>query len=293
MLLRDAVQALEHLVHALAHEALDRLALGGDLPEIAVLELARAALERGQPRVAVHVARGSDRPLAPLAAPTPRTARGRRPRADRRDARRGWRRGARPIDRAPTYHSDRALGRAGSRSGPQQRPAASTANSRPQEPSVGKPSVLRMSADPTIDPDVLERAISGLAGGDESVLAQAAAEGLPEPADVAEWVDRCKRLVLVERERSSLRSEVPALAQRLLFLLERGLPLRQLRATGDRRGVPAAPAGDPRAARRGRRRRVPRRSGRARLRRDRRGVSRDPRDRDPPDRARALQARTR
>ena len=59
---------------------------------------------------------------------------------------------------------------------------------------MGKPSVLRMSADPTIDPDVLERAVSGLAGDEESVLAKAVAEGLPEPAAVAEWVDRCKRL---------------------------------------------------------------------------------------------------
>jgi serine O-acetyltransferase len=89
---------------------------------------------------------------------------------------------------------------------------------------VGKPSVLRMSADPTIDPDVLERTVSGLAGDEESVLAQAAREGLPEPADVAEWVDRCKRLVLVERERSSLRSEVPALAQRLMVLLDAVCP---------------------------------------------------------------------
>jgi hypothetical protein len=63
-LFRDAVQALEHLVHALAHEALDRLALGGDLPEVAVLEFARAALERRQPRMAVHVRGRCDRPLA-------------------------------------------------------------------------------------------------------------------------------------------------------------------------------------------------------------------------------------
>jgi serine O-acetyltransferase len=81
-----------------------------------------------------------------------------------------------------------------------------------------------MSADPTIDPDVLERAVSGLAGGEESVLARAAAEGLPEPADIAEWVERCKRLVLVERERSSLRSEVPALAKRLYDLLDAVCP---------------------------------------------------------------------
>src|SRR5258705_617555 len=92
------------------------------------------------------------------------------------------------------------------------------------ESSVGKPSVLRMPADPTIDPDVLERAVSGLAGDDESVLAKAASEGLPEPAHVAEWVDRCKRLVLVDRERSSLRSEVPALPQRLIQLLNPDCP---------------------------------------------------------------------
>ena len=89
---------------------------------------------------------------------------------------------------------------------------------------MGKPSVLRMTADPTIDPDVLERAVSGLAGDEDSVLAKAAREGLPEPADVAEWVDRCKRLVLSVRERSSLRSEVPALAQRLIQLLDAVCP---------------------------------------------------------------------
>jgi serine O-acetyltransferase len=76
-----------------------------------------------------------------------------------------------------------------------------------------------MSADPTIDPDVLERAVSGLTGGEESTLGQAAREGLPPPSDVAEWVDRCKHLVLMQRERSMLRSEVPALALRLHELL--------------------------------------------------------------------------
>jgi len=97
-------------------------------------------------------------------------------------------------------------------------------STRPQEPSVGKPSVLRMSADPTIDPDVLERTVSGLTGGEETALAQARHEGLPEFADVADWVERCKRLVLVERERSSLRSEVPALGLRLYALLDAVCP---------------------------------------------------------------------
>lgn len=90
--------------------------------------------------------------------------------------------------------------------------------------SSGKPSVLRMSADPTIDPDVLERAVSGLAGGEESALGQAAREGLPPPSDVAEWVDRCKHLVLMQRERSALRSEIPQLAQRLHDLLSAVCP---------------------------------------------------------------------
>jgi hypothetical protein len=73
MLLAEAVQTLEHLVHALADESLDRLGLGRDLPQVAVLELARARLERGQPRVAVHVA--PDRPLAVFVHHAPRCAR--------------------------------------------------------------------------------------------------------------------------------------------------------------------------------------------------------------------------
>jgi serine O-acetyltransferase len=76
-----------------------------------------------------------------------------------------------------------------------------------------------MSAETTFDPDVLERTVSGLAGDEQSVLAQAKREGLPEAADVAEWVERCKRLVLMQRDRSELRSEIPALAQRLYELL--------------------------------------------------------------------------
>jgi serine O-acetyltransferase len=76
-----------------------------------------------------------------------------------------------------------------------------------------------MSAETTFDPDVLERAVSGLVGGEESVLAKAKREGLPEASDVAEWVERCKRLVLTQRDRSELRSEIPALAHRLYELL--------------------------------------------------------------------------
>jgi hypothetical protein len=62
-------------VHALADEALDRLALGGDLPEIAVLELARAALERGQPRMAVDLVRAARDPSFDSCTNAPRCAR--------------------------------------------------------------------------------------------------------------------------------------------------------------------------------------------------------------------------
>jgi serine O-acetyltransferase len=76
-----------------------------------------------------------------------------------------------------------------------------------------------MSADQTIDPKILEGVVSALSGGEDSALGRAAREGLPEPEEVADWIDRCKRLVLMQRERSALRSEVPHLAQRLHDLL--------------------------------------------------------------------------
>jgi serine O-acetyltransferase len=85
--------------------------------------------------------------------------------------------------------------------------------------SSGKPAALRDTADSTLDPDVLERAITDLAGDSGQTLSKAAEEGLPEPAEVAAWVERCKRLVLMQRERSALRSEVPQLALRLHELL--------------------------------------------------------------------------
>ena len=70
------------------------------------------------------------------------------------------------------------------------------------------------------DPDeIFERAIAALASSAEDALSKAVAEGLPDRTEVVDWVERCKRLVLVERDRSALRSEVPALADRLRRLL--------------------------------------------------------------------------
>jgi serine O-acetyltransferase len=67
--------------------------------------------------------------------------------------------------------------------------------------------------------EIFERAIASLASSAEDALSKAEAEGLPDREEVVDWVERCKRLVLVERDRSALRSEVPALAGRLQRLL--------------------------------------------------------------------------
>ena len=67
--------------------------------------------------------------------------------------------------------------------------------------------------------EIFERAIAALASSAEDALSKAVAEGLPDREEVVDWVERCKRLVLVERDRSALRSEIPALADRLRRLL--------------------------------------------------------------------------
>jgi serine O-acetyltransferase len=72
---------------------------------------------------------------------------------------------------------------------------------------------------------VLERTIAALASSGDDSLSKAACEGIPDRAAVVEWIERCVRLVLFQRDRSALRSEVPALADRLLPLL-RDLCLR-------------------------------------------------------------------
>jgi len=85
---------------------------------------------------------------------------------------------------------------------------------------AGKSAALRVTTDSSIDPEILERTIAQLASSAESSLAKASCEGLPDSAAVADWVERCRRLVLMQRERSTLRSEVPHLADRLQALLE-------------------------------------------------------------------------
>jgi serine O-acetyltransferase len=73
--------------------------------------------------------------------------------------------------------------------------------------------------------EVLTNAIAALSKSADAALSKAADEGLPDRAEVVEWVQRTKRLVLMQRDRSALRSELPRLMERLHRLME-GLTLR-------------------------------------------------------------------
>jgi serine O-acetyltransferase len=63
--------------------------------------------------------------------------------------------------------------------------------------------------------------IEALAECNEDALSKAACGGLLDPNEVIDWSVRTQRLVLYQRDRSALRSEVPALAERLGMLLAR------------------------------------------------------------------------
>ena len=65
----------------------------------------------------------------------------------------------------------------------------------------------------------LKRTIAALSATVDDSLTKALGEGLPDRREVIDWVERCKRVVLLERDRSSLRSEIPALVARLVRLL--------------------------------------------------------------------------
>ena len=75
--------------------------------------------------------------------------------------------------------------------------------------------------------DVLDDTIEALAGEGDDALAKATAEGFPDPEGVMEWTDRARNVVLHERDRFALRSELTTLADRLevlLAALPSGLP---------------------------------------------------------------------
>jgi serine O-acetyltransferase len=68
--------------------------------------------------------------------------------------------------------------------------------------------------------EALENAITALSRSADAALSKAASQGLPDRAVVVEWIVRAKRLVLMERDRSALRSEIPQLADRLDALMD-------------------------------------------------------------------------
>jgi serine O-acetyltransferase len=79
---------------------------------------------------------------------------------------------------------------------------------------------------PRADADeVLERTIAALSASGVDSLSKAIAEGIPDREELVGWLERCQRLVLLQRDPSALRSEVPALVERLARLL-RGVTLR-------------------------------------------------------------------
>ncbi len=73
--------------------------------------------------------------------------------------------------------------------------------------------------------DVYEAAIAALSAPSGDALAKADAEGYPDYDEVVAWTERAKAVVLHQRDRGALRSELPAIAERLLrFLAKVPLP---------------------------------------------------------------------
>lgn len=73
---------------------------------------------------------------------------------------------------------------------------------------------------PFVCPDeVLEAAIEGLAGCEDTVLSETVCGGILDPNEVVQWVDRTKRLLRFRVDEAELRSEVPAVADGLYKLL--------------------------------------------------------------------------
>jgi serine O-acetyltransferase len=69
-----------------------------------------------------------------------------------------------------------------------------------------------------------DAAVQALSAAGDDALSKADAEGFPDWAEVVAWTERTKALVLHQRDRGSLRAELPALGERLLRFLAR-LPL--------------------------------------------------------------------
>ncbi len=69
--------------------------------------------------------------------------------------------------------------------------------------------------------DVYDATIAALSAAGGDALAKADAEGYPSYEEVVAWTERVKSVVLHQRDRGALRSELPVLAERLLRFLGR------------------------------------------------------------------------
>jgi len=68
--------------------------------------------------------------------------------------------------------------------------------------------------------DVIAAAVAALSAPASDALSKAVCEGHPDWNEAVEWTERAKHVVLHERDRGALRSEIPNLAQRLMRLLD-------------------------------------------------------------------------
>jgi serine O-acetyltransferase len=69
--------------------------------------------------------------------------------------------------------------------------------------------------------EVFDAAIQALSATADDALSKADCEGFPDWHEVVAWTERLKALVLHQRDRSALRAELPALAERLQRFLAR------------------------------------------------------------------------
>jgi hypothetical protein len=78
--------------------------------------------------------------------------------------------------------------------------------SNPMPRSLSKPATVE-STEPFVCPDeVLEAAVEGLAGCEETILSETVCGGILDPSEVTRWVDSTNRLLRFRVDPAELRS---------------------------------------------------------------------------------------
>ncbi len=85
---------------------------------------------------------------------------------------------------------------------------------QPKQTDEGHP-----ATSPSRASEILEASIEALSSCGQDALSQAVCSGILDPKHAVDWVERADRLIRFESDRSALRAEVPALAERLEVLL--------------------------------------------------------------------------